>query len=203
FQRLVAGEVADHGPRRGGLTGAEVARQRDDVAGADQQGKIGHQLRGRGLVRQRQRECGGGGHSAALRCAAWSIGKSQVTVVPLPTIESTRTLPPCSSTKERTSDRPSPAPRCREPWEWLSNQSNTLSLTSGGMPGPESVTVKMTLCSVRLALRPTVASWGENPTAFARRLYSTCTTRRSSPVKFPMLGSTSTLSRMRSVASRS
>ncbi len=68
-----------------------------------------------------------------------------MTVVPLPTMESTRTLPPCSSTKERTSDRPSPAPRCREPLEWLSNQSNTLSLTSGGMPGPESVTLKVTL----------------------------------------------------------
>ena len=111
FERVVVGEIADHGARRRGLAGAEIARQRDDVAGADQQREVGHQMRRRRLVRQRHRECRWRGHSAALRCAFWSIGKSQVTVVPLPTTESTRTLPPCSSTKERTSDRPRPAPR--------------------------------------------------------------------------------------------
>ena len=47
------------------FVGAEIARQRDEVAGADQQGEIGHQIRRRGLVRQRQRECDGSGHSAA------------------------------------------------------------------------------------------------------------------------------------------
>ena len=87
FQLIVGGEIADHRARRGGLAGAEIARQRDDVAGADQQREIGHQMRGRGLVRQRDRECGGCRHSAALRCAVWSVGKSHVTVVPLPTIE--------------------------------------------------------------------------------------------------------------------
>ena len=63
-------------------------------------------------------------------------GKTQVTVVPRPTAESSFTVPPCSSTKERTSDRPSPVPRWREPSEWVSNQSNTLSFTSAGMPRP-------------------------------------------------------------------
>src|SRR6185369_3976827 len=203
FQHGIVGEIADHGARRRGLARAEVARERDDIARADQQREVGHQLRRCRLVRQRYRKCRGRCHSAALRCAFWSIGKSQVTVVPLPTTESTRTLPPCSSTKERTSDRPRPAPRCREPWEWLSNQSNTLSFTSAGMPGPESLTVKITRCSVRRALIVTAASCGENPTALASRLYSTCTTRRSSPVKLPMSGSMSTLSSMRSVASRS
>src|SRR5882757_7248510 len=202
FQRLVAGEIADHCACRRGLAGAEIPRQRNDIAGADQQRQIGHQLCGRGFVRERQRECRWLGHSAAWRCA-WSTGNSQVTVVPRPTIESTRTLPPCSSTKERTSDRPRPAPRCREPLEWLSNQSNTLSLTSGAMPGPESVTANTTLCSLRLALSVIAASCGENPTALARRLYSTCTTRRSSPMKAPMPGSASILSAMRSRARRS
>ena len=111
FQRGVVGEIADHGARRRGLARAEIARERDDVARTDQQREVGHQMRRRRLVRQRHRECRWRGHSAALRCAFWSIGKSQVTVVPLPTTESTRTLPPCSSTKERTSDRPRPAPR--------------------------------------------------------------------------------------------
>src|SRR6185369_7180888 len=157
FQRIVTSEIADHRPRRRGLAGAEITRQRNDVARADQQCEVGHQIRGRG-------------HSAALRCAFWSIGKSHVTVVPLPTTESTCTLPPCSSTNERTSERPRPAPRCREPLEWLSNQSNTLSLTSDGMPGPESVTAKTTRCSLRRALMVTVASCGEKPTALASRL---------------------------------
>ena len=57
LQRIVAGEIADHRARRRGLAGAEIARQRDDVAGSDQQREIGHQMRGRGLVRQRDREC--------------------------------------------------------------------------------------------------------------------------------------------------
>ena len=111
FQRGIVGEIADHRARRGRLPRAEIARERDDVARTDQQCEVGHQMRRRGLVRKRYSKCRGRGHSAALRCAFWSIGKSQVTVVPLPTTESTRTLPPCSSTKERTSDRPRPAPR--------------------------------------------------------------------------------------------
>src|SRR5262249_15482385 len=169
FQRIVIGEIAYHGARGRGLARAEVARQRDHIAGTDQQRKVGHQSGRRRLVRQLRRVCRDARHSAALRWAVWSVGKSQVTVVPLPTIESTRTLPPCSSTKERTNERPRPAPRWRDPCERLSNQSNTLSLTSGGMPGPESVTVKITLRSVRRALTNTVASCGEKPTALASR----------------------------------
>lgn len=111
FQRLVAREIADHGAGGRGLAGTEIPGEGDNVAGAGQQGEIGHQLRGRRLVDKRDGECGWFSHSAASRCAAWSVGKSQITTVPRPTIESTRTLPPCSSTKERTSDRPSPAPR--------------------------------------------------------------------------------------------
>src|SRR5262249_47528530 len=204
FQRLVGGKVADHGARRGGLAGTEITAQRDHIPRADQQREIGHQLRSGRLVGKRDGECRGRRvHSAASRCAAWSVGKSQVTVVPLPTIESTRTLPPCSSTKERTSDSPSPAPRCREPCERLSNQLKTLSFMSAGIPGPESVTVKTTLRSVRRALMLTLVSCGEKPTALASRLNRTCTTRFSSPTKLPTSGAISTRRRMRSVAGRS
>ena len=42
FERRIAGEVADHGPRRGGLAGAEIARERDHVARPDQQREVGH-----------------------------------------------------------------------------------------------------------------------------------------------------------------
>jgi hypothetical protein len=57
FQRGVVGEIADHGARRGGLARAEIARERDDVARADQQREVGHQMRRCRLVRQRRRKC--------------------------------------------------------------------------------------------------------------------------------------------------
>src|SRR5262249_62282244 len=100
-----------------GLAGAEIAGQREDGAGADQERKIRHQMRGGGLVDKREGEDSWRRHSAAWRWAARSSGNSQMTVVPLATVGSKRTSPPCSSTNDRTSDRPSPAPRCREPLE--------------------------------------------------------------------------------------
>src|SRR6266536_1410289 len=65
--------------------------------------------------------------SAASRRVACSFGKAQTTVVPRPTAESSFTVPPCSSTNERTIERPSPVPRCREPSAWVSKRSNTRS----------------------------------------------------------------------------
>ena len=75
-------------PRRRGLAGAEIARERDDVAGTDQQREVGHQMRGRRLVRQRQPRMS---RASVIRrrCDARS-GRSEsrtVTVVPLPTTE--------------------------------------------------------------------------------------------------------------------
>ncbi len=96
------------------------------------------------------------------------------------------TVPPCSSTNERTIDSPRPAPRWREPCECDSNQSNTRSCTSGGMPGPLSVTVNTTASGRRSAASVMVAPGGEKPTALARRLNSTCRMRRSSAAKLPM-----------------
>ena len=69
LNRVVAGEIADHRARRCGLPGTEIAGQRDDIARADQQCEVGHQMGGCRLVCQRKRECGGNSHSAALRCA--------------------------------------------------------------------------------------------------------------------------------------
>src|ERR1043165_7992637 len=60
----------------------------------------------------------------------------QVTVVPRPTAESSFTVPPCSSTKERTIDKPSPAPRCSEPSAWLSKRSNRREPEVGGENSP-------------------------------------------------------------------
>ncbi len=69
FERVVVGEITDHRARGRGLSGTEIARQRDDIAGADQKRQISHQLCGRGLVGQRDRKCRPRRHSAALRCA--------------------------------------------------------------------------------------------------------------------------------------
>ncbi len=54
FERVVAGEISDHGARGCGLAGAEVAGKGDDIARADQQGQVGHQMRGRHLIRKRK-----------------------------------------------------------------------------------------------------------------------------------------------------
>src|SRR5262249_57642099 len=72
--------------------------------------------------------------AAAARSATCSSGKAQTTVVPRPGAESRLTVPPCSSTNERTIDKPSPVPRCREPSACLSKRSNTRSCISLGLP---------------------------------------------------------------------
>ncbi len=58
FHGLVAGEMADQGAREGGLAGAEIAGQRDQVARLDQAGDVGHQAaRGLFVGRARRRSC--------------------------------------------------------------------------------------------------------------------------------------------------
>ena len=54
-----------------------------------------------------------------------SSGKRTVTHVPRPGSDSSDMVPPCSSTRLLTIDRPSPAPRCLEPWLRLSKRSST------------------------------------------------------------------------------
>jgi hypothetical protein len=52
----IAGEMADHGTGEGGLAGAEVARQRDQVAGLQRRRDVGDEALGGLLVRQRHRK---------------------------------------------------------------------------------------------------------------------------------------------------
>ena len=80
----------------------------------------------------------------------------------------------------------SPVPRWCEPSECVSNQSNTFSSTSDGMPGPRSVTAKTTASARRSARSVMVAPPGEKLTALARRLNRICRTRRSSAMKLPI-----------------
>src|SRR5678815_177448 len=65
---------------------------------------------------------------AAVCFATCSTGNAQVTIVPRPGAESIVTDPPCNSTKDRTSESPRPGPRCCDPIESVSNQSNTCLL---------------------------------------------------------------------------
>src|SRR5262245_23179580 len=125
------------------------------------------------------------------------------TVVPRPTADSSDTEPPCSSTNERTRERPRPVPRWREPSEWVSNQSNTLSCTSAGMPGPRSVTENTTASLRRWAANVTISPPGEKPTALAKRLNSNWRTRRSSAMKVPISGAARISSRMPFLTRRS
>ena len=53
---FVLGEVTDQGAREGGLAGAEIARQRDHVAGPQRIGDVDREPARGVLVRQRHRE---------------------------------------------------------------------------------------------------------------------------------------------------
>ncbi len=67
FEIVVLRQIPDQRAGGGGFSGAEIARQCDDVARAEQQREIGHQLRGCGLIGERGLTCRGFAHSAALR----------------------------------------------------------------------------------------------------------------------------------------
>src|SRR5258707_10179193 len=55
---------------------------------------------------------GGGGALPSARATAWPGSRHEI-IVPRPGVESIVTLPPCSSTRLLTNDRPSPAPDSR------------------------------------------------------------------------------------------
>ena len=70
IQFAVAGEMANQGARGRGLADTEAAGQGDEIAGADQEREVGHQVRGVLLVGERERRHERrGAHCAALRCA--------------------------------------------------------------------------------------------------------------------------------------
>ena len=56
FDGFIAGEMADERAGKGGLAGAEIAGQRDQVAGFDQRGDVEHQSMRCPLVGERHRE---------------------------------------------------------------------------------------------------------------------------------------------------
>src|SRR6266487_6294834 len=198
FEPLVLGESANQRARERGLAGAEIAGERNEIAGGEDGGDIRGQPARRLLVRKHQL-MGGRGQigpnvqrapprysAAAARSATCSSGKAQTTVVPRPTAESSFTVPPCSSTNERTIERPSPVPRCREPSAWVSKRSNTRSWISVGMPGPRSLTRNTTASLRRSAASVTTSPGGEKPMALTTRLYRIWRSRRSSAVKLPI-----------------
>ena len=62
-----------------------------------------------------------GEQAPASAMSRWGTGSRQMIRVPRPGAESIATVPPCSSIRLLTSDRPRPAPDCRAPRSNLSN----------------------------------------------------------------------------------
>ena len=101
LDRLVAGEIADQRARESRFAGAEIARQRHEIAGFERGGDVGREALRRLLVRQcHGKACaarGGQKHearyrvifvpSAAVSVAVSASGNVHVTVVPCPTAE--------------------------------------------------------------------------------------------------------------------
>ena len=80
---------------------------------------------------------------------------------------------PCRRAARRTSAPARGRGRCRggaSRARWVSNQSNTLSCTSAGMPGPRSVTENTTASCAAGRQSVTVSPRGEKPTALASRI---------------------------------
>src|SRR5690606_34492414 len=115
---------------------AQIPLECNDIARPQGGGEIVAKA-GRGLVvPQEPMQSAAHLYSAASLILAGVSGNRQITVVPpsLPVLIST--VPPCSSTKLLTTDRPRPAPRRRPPLERGSKRLKMVSSTSGAMPGP-------------------------------------------------------------------
>ena len=67
FKLVVLREITDQRAGCGGFACAEIAGQGDNVACAEQEREISHELAGGSLVGQRRVECRGIAHSAAWR----------------------------------------------------------------------------------------------------------------------------------------
>ena len=195
--------MADQRARERGLAGAEVARQRDEIAGLERSPRC----RPRGAAsparsRARSVKTGADGRDQQ-HCVdvvrSFRLGRRLP--VRMPERENAGhggaaadgrielTVPPCSSTKERTIDRPRPAPRWCEPSAWVSNQSNTRSLHLGRNAGAAVGDAEHDRAVAPLGRRAAPRRpAGEKPTALDSRLNSTCRTRRSSATKLPMSG---------------
>ena len=126
-------------------------------------------------------------------------GRWTVTVVPLPSPALfTPTVPPCSSTRLLTSDRPSPSPPClrvveASPWR---KRSNRCGMNAGWMPMPVSATAISTCASSRCEHDLHVPPRGVNLMAFDSRFQTTCCRRPGSPEIGPAAGSRMRSTRM-------
>src|SRR4029077_8052754 len=112
---ILIAECANGGACQGGLAGAEIALEEDEAANLQSERQQLCQSRDASLIKialPHQR------HASAARavcCCAKPVpasGKRTVTRVPRPGSDSSDMVPPCSSTRLLTTDRPKPTPRC-------------------------------------------------------------------------------------------
>src|SRR5262249_53593608 len=154
----------------GGLAGAHLAPECDEVAAADLERQQVRQPHDAGLIeiagplRGHAREASDAGCPSA-PCS----GKRTVTRVPWPGSDCSDMVPPCSSTRLLTMASPSPAPRCLEPWLRLSNRSSTRCWSSLGIPTPLSSTVNAIMPASRRTVTLMVSDGLEKPMALASR----------------------------------
>src|SRR3954464_6493155 len=114
-------------------------------------------------------------------CASTWIGSVKLNTEPLPSSDSTQSLPPCSSTMRREIDRPRPVPPFFLVAELSAcwNSSKILPWSVVEMPGPLSFTATVNEPLVELALMIT-APVSLNLMALPTRFSTTWVSRRSS-----------------------
>ena len=128
------------------LARAQRPRKRDHVAGRKLRGELARRTRASPL--------------RLARIIAAPRGMVRVMLVPLPSADSSSTVPPWASMNWRVSGRPRPSaasPRPRRPDRW--KRANTCAWSSGAMPGPSSTMVIDRLLVVAAGLEPDVAAF--------------------------------------------
>ena len=106
-----------------------------------------------------------------------ATGSSNVTRVPLPTVDSRETWPLWASITRRTNDRPRPEPVAFV----VKKSSKTRSRVRGSMPGPASAIVMATACSVR-CVKTSIAPVPFTASRALRRTFSIAIVSRSTSI---------------------
>ena len=201
FDLGAAREIVDQRAHKRGLAGTEIARERDKVARLEEIGDIGRKLLGRLFVASGRKN-----PASLLVCVCISMrsrrraysaassgrfGREREDAYHGGALARNGLDPHRAMVKfnERAHDRePEPGPAVRRAARIGFEQFEHLVLRSGGMPGPRSLTVKVTVSGPRAAESITVSPGGEKPTALDRRLNKIWRIRRSSATKLPMSG---------------
>src|ERR1700733_10923990 len=171
-------DIEDHEIRLGGVEGAQPVPARVGLRHLEP-APVEHGLNAERDVRVILDDKHVVGHRAATGACT---GRNTLNLVPSFSTLSTFTSPPCLSTSDFTIDSPRPVPgrpaiRALDP---LTNASNSLAASSGGMPIPVSETSIRQVDLTHLVTTRTSPPELENLTALPMRLSRTWSSRRGS-----------------------